>query len=121
MVDQFHASRSIRRKGSRVSARWTRDGGDESSVEDDHTIVEEDMHIVAETEMPHPFEAEALTITYVTPQTTTRTPTTDDMKVNPLVETYVTAPTSIEPSIHTNRRFHGGPCEYFVLTRYVDL
>lgn len=49
-VDQFRAPRSIRRKGSRPALERMRD--DEPI--DAQTAVQDDMQMMAETEMPHP-------------------------------------------------------------------
>lgn len=60
-----------------------------------------------------------------TPYTTTKAPSTDDMTITPPVETNVTAPYQItptltNPSIHMDEGFPGGPNEYSILTGYVD-
>lgn len=121
---QFHAYCTTLCKGSRALVGWTRDVGDEPVVEDVQAVVKDTMQMVAESDVPHPFETvemphpsktEALTTTKVTPQTDTQvfaieTTYTNDMgvthpvesKVNALVEIEVTASASTELSVHIN-------------------
>ncbi|CAI8592498.1 unnamed protein product [Vicia faba] len=112
---QFRAPCSIRRRGSRPAAEWTRDLDNEPVTEDVHATIEDDMHIMAETEVPHHFETNAPTHIEVTPQSDTEATAMGDVEVTPhamgdmevthLVDSKVTTPTLTEMFIHIDRWF----------------
>lgn len=125
LADRFHASRSIRRIGYRLATGWTRDE-EPIGVQ---AVVHNDIQMVAEIEVSHPFETtevprpsetEALDPIETIPHTTTKAHAMDDMEVTSPVKTEVTAYTSIELYVHTDGGFPGRPSDCFVLTRYVD-
>lgn len=66
-VEQFCTPHSIRYRGSKHVVRWASDPDDVLDAEDLQKAIEDDMYMVAETEVPHHFKMEVLTTTGVTP------------------------------------------------------
>lgn len=100
MADEhFRAPHSIRRRGFRPAAGWTRDSNDEPVPKNIQAAFEDDKKIVLETEVPHHSKTKALTTTNVTLQRTIEVSNTGDKKVTPPIKIEVDAPTSTKKDL----------------------
>lgn len=71
---------STRRRGPRAVVGWTRDLDDEPVAQDVQEVVEDDMQMMAELEVPHPSET-----TKVPHPSETETPTTTEVTPHTLL------------------------------------